>query len=535
MRLNDLLARLPEGSIARTALNDPGCDIYTVGFLSDDTKDYRTDVLYFGDDYMLPTEVAAGKQFSCIIYGDPEATTPLEQQGNTNIVWLARDANPYASFNQLVGAFITDQEFTSIIRRLLTAHLSNRGLQYLVEEAATSLGHPIVVVDASYRYIAYHLGDLAHEDSQLSRVMAKELANETLLDEAVAYIRDQRIDSELARRKTPLVQHNEILDCNTMTIAVKVRGVCIAHVMMMERGRSFSDLDRDVLTRLGGFVGQEMQKGEVWGPTTGEMGSFFLANLLADNNPSEAVTARRMKALNFHPKAEFFVACLHAEGEGLSQSQAERVAAQLRPVLHHSLYTRYHQQLVVLFSRDVGEGLASFTEPKLHEVAVLNELSVGISNSFTRISEARAAYAQARTAVRLGQMASSVLDDQGLFHYCDYAYMHVLELTNRRANLLSFCHPALLRLQAHDERHGGELMDTLFCYLQVNGVTKHAAEMLSFHKNTMLYRMGRIREILGLDLSSGEVLFQLQLSFRVLMYLGLFTPRVHMSRDELGS
>jgi hypothetical protein len=44
--------------------------------------------------------------------------------------------------------------------------------------------------------------------------------------------------------------------------------------------------------------------------------------------------------------------------------------------------------------------------------------------------------------------------------------------------------------------------------------------------------MNRIKEILGMDLSSGEDQFVLQMSFRVLMYVGLFSPRVAVGRDE---
>jgi DNA-binding PucR family transcriptional regulator len=111
----------------------------------------------------------------------------------------------------------------------------------------------------------------------------------------------------------------------------------------------------------------------------------------------------------------------------------------------------------------------------------------------------------------------------------------MLELANRRTNLLNFCHPALVELARHDEKHNGELMDTLFYYLQFAGSTTRAAKLLCLHKNTMLYRMGRIRELLGMDLTSGEVIFILQVSFRALMYLGLYVPKLKTTRAQLGT
>ena len=113
--------------------------------------------------------------------------------------------------------------------------------------------------------------------------------------------------------------------------------------------------------------------------------------------------------------------------------------------------------------------------------------------------------------------------------------MRMIDLVGRRTNLLGFCHPSLMRLMEYDDAHGGELMETLFCYLQLAGSTARAAKMLNLHKNTMLYLLGRIREVLGMDLASGEDLFLLDISFRVLLSLGLFTTRLKIARHELGN
>ena len=536
MLLADALKSLPQDAVRKLELHDPECDVYSVSFLTaQPPADLRSDILYVGDDSLLPREIPADTMFNCVLLGELDLDGVFPDSNNTNLIQISPAVDPYECFNALQSRFLQNQELTAIVSRLLAAHFSNRGLQFLIEEAAMALGHPIVVVDPTYHYIAYHLGDISDEGSQLSRVMVEEMASKSLLEQAITYIRDERIDSRIARNNGPLVQHNEFLDCNTMTLAVMVSGICIAHVMMMERAHAFTELDCEVFERLADFVAQEMQKSEVWSPTTGEMGSYFLLNLINDRHPSDAVTRRRMKALNFHPKPVLFVVCLHADGAGLEQDQIERIAGQLRPVLHHALYTSYHRQFVALLSRDADDPLWEHSEPKLHEVATLNGLSVGVSNAFTSITETRGAYEQARAAIRYGSLTSNSLNDDGLYHYADVAYLRMLELANRRTNLLDFCHPALVELARHDEEHNGELMDTLFYYLQFAGSTTRAAKLLCLHKNTMLYRMGRIRELLGMDLTSGEVIFILQVSFRALMYLGLYVPKLKTTRAQLGT
>ena len=536
MKIADLLTRLPDPVLAGASLSDPHCEVSNVSFLTrENSTSPRGDVLYFCDAESLPEELPDEVPFNCVVYGSSDEVARIESHPSSNVIRLADDADIHACYNTIQAVYLEDQRLADIVRRLLSAHFSNQGLQYLIEEAAIALANPIVVVDPTYRYIAFHLGSLSQDDTRLARVMTEEIANETVLEDAVAYIRDSHIDSQIARTKGPFEEYNKLLDCNTMTMAIKVRGVCIAHVMMMEHTHPFSDLDREAFVRLANFVSQELQKSEVWGPSSGELGSYFLENLVGGRSTSVAVTMRRLKALNFHPKPLLYVVCVHAPGEGLSQVQAEHVAAQLRPMLHHSLYTRHHQQLVALVSRDEDEGLSVRSREKLREVAELNGLTVGVSNAFRDITQTRAAYEQARAAVRYGGHSANGIDDGVVFDYCDYSYMQMIDYAGRRANLVGLCHPALLRLMEYDEEHGGDLMDTLFCYLQVAGSTARAAKLLTLHKNTMLYRLGRIREVLGMGLSSGEELFVLQMGFRILMALGLFSPRFSVGRGQLSA
>ena len=531
MRISTLLTHLPEGATEKLLLADPEADVYTIGFLTEN-KCLRNDVLYFGDSTLLATATLPESP-NLLLYGSNPDDETVKQLVDANVAFLVEDANPFECYNALQACFLENQEQQSVIRRMMEAHFSNGGLQYLVEEAAMALGNPIVVVDTTYHYIAHHLGQLEGSTSTLAQTITDEVRLQTLPDHVVTYIRDERIDSTLAAQGGPLIHHNAILDCTTMTGAVMVHGVCIAHVMMMEHQHRFRDIDRGCFVRLLEFVGQEMQKSEVWGPTSGELGSYFLTNLLGNQRPSEAVTLRRLRSLNFHPKPVLRVICLHAPQEGLRQDQVELIAGQLRPMLHHALYTRYHCQLVILVSRDEDDDLMQSSGSLLHEVASLNGLMVGLSNAFTRMTETRRAYDQARLALRMGKLATPLFDQEGVYEYSDYAYFGLFEIANRRTNLLSLCHPSLLRLQAYDERHGSELMETLYVFLQVTGTTKRAAEILNLHKNTLLYRINRIKELIDLDLASGEDQYILQTGFRVLAYLGIFAPRTSASREEL--
>ncbi len=62
-----------------------------------------------------------------------------------------------------------------------------------------------------------------------------------------------------------------------------------------------------------------------------------------------------------------------------------------------------------------------------------------------------------------------------------------------------------------DSRGGGQLLPTLEAFL-AKGSMKQAAEMLHLHRHTLIYRLDKLREILGLDLDDPFVRHRLQLA-----------------------
>ncbi len=67
----------------------------------------------------------------------------------------------------------------------------------------------------------------------------------------------------------------------------------------------------------------------------------------------------------------------------------------------------------------------------------------------------------------------------------------------------------------HDRRTGGELLRTLDAYLSVGCSPTAAAERLHLHRNGLLYRLQRIREIVPVDLDDPERRLALHLALRI--------------------
>lgn len=419
-------------------------------------------------------------------------------------------------------------------RRIVGALLSDLGLQHLVNEAADVLANPLVVVDPGYHYVASGgVAPTSDDDSPYARVMREELAFGDILEDGVAHIEGERINERLARTRGPLVRHNTVLGLNTLTQNVVVHGICLARVMLIAHDAPFGEGDARLFALTCRAVGQELQKGEVFTMGSAQMEAYFLRRLLEDEQPTPEATARRLELLGLTPLPTLFVVTVQSPAGVLSARDEESLRAQLSPILSRSLTTSYEGGLVIVASRPDGPGLSAYDRRVLVRVAEENDVLVGVSNAFGDICEVRRHLAQARAAIRLGSAYTKVLDDPHVYLYCDYAPMELLDIANDRVNVLNYVHPSIWALLEHDRRHGSELVETLYAYMQNGCSTARTALLLCLHKNTLLYRLGRIREVMGNDLSSGEDLFLFHLSIRALLYLGLLETRTkpHTSDD----
>ena len=87
-------------------------------------------------------------------------------------------------------------------------------------------------------------------------------------------------------------------------------------------------------------------------------------------------------------------------------------------------------------------------------------------------------------------------------------------------------------LIADDLKHSTALTYTLYVYLQNPSQPLVACKLLFIHKNTLYYRLDRIRAIMGVDIKDGWVLTQIMMTFLILMHQGKFEEMVLHSASK---
>ncbi len=188
------------------------------------------------------------------------------------------------------------------------------------------------------------------------------------------------------------------------------------------------------------------------------------------------------------------------------------------------VWTREKEGEVVVFHA------TDFEDPVDHSLALSNAFSdeicqqhpqhrvaIGLGQVARDVNAWRASY---RDAVQAMELAERLQTDIPLFIGDLGVYQLILSLSDRN-RLSEFCEQTLGTLTEYDMRQNADLIKTLEAYFNCHGNLSQTAESLIVHRNTLLYRMNRINEIAGIDLSRPETRLALHLALTIRRLLTL--------------
>ena len=91
--------------------------------------------------------------------------------------------------------------------------------------------------------------------------------------------------------------------------------------------------------------------------------------------------------------------------------------------------------------------------------------------------------------------------------------------------LESFYEETVAPLSAYDEQYETELVATVEAYLANDGNVTPTAETMFTHRHTIRYRLERVKELSGHDMTSTEGREKLSLGLKAMRVLGIAAPR----------
>jgi DNA-binding PucR family transcriptional regulator len=163
--------------------------------------------------------------------------------------------------------------------------------------------------------------------------------------------------------------------------------------------------------------------------------------------------------------------------------------------------------------------------------AILRELESGLSGfnvsvSLSRVATDPADLYRAGAEALLAANVAVAQGEQLLAFEETGAYRLLLPaMSEDPAELERFHQETVAPIVSYDEQYETELVRTLESFLEADGNVARTSEKLFTHRHTIRYRLERVRELTGLDVSSTDGRERLGLGLKSMRVLGIPLPQ----------
>jgi len=426
------------------------------------------------------------------------------------------------SATKMEPAAISPAANSEITEELLES-LYSGGLDAILETAYSVLGNPVFIRDVSHKLLGITKNII------IDHPFIRELIETGSFDETTVKKMKQFNRFNAAQLHgtscAPVLINFETDKPNLITGPVLIGNTVVAFVSVVEHCRPFVKDDFAIIAKLCKVVSIQLQKSNTFTMSGGTQHEYFLLDLLEKNSKTsqnQLFIEQRLKNLSIKLKSNLFVVAFRVEKNLKSETELQTIAKELRQLLIGSITAVYCNHIIMLMSSDTSQPLSPFQKTSLDGFLEINSIIAAFSQCFTDITKTYKYYIQAVESIEIGK---NIKVDERLFFSEELLVYYIFRLGDKAIDLTDYIHPTMLRLRDYDNDNNTELFKTLYYYITHLKNAAHTLEHLHIHRNTLLYRLHKIEEIMEIDLNNSEVGFHILISFKILEYSARETGR----------
>ncbi len=181
-------------------------------------------------------------------------------------------------------------------------------------------------------------------------------------------------------------------------------------------------------------------------------------------------------------------------------------------ILFLPMKARENPKIAREFSKEYGNKFYRSVKKILPNI----DIHIGIGKLYDSILKLDFSFAEAQEIIN---MAKRLDRKNRVLHFEDFIIYHLLESATSPRELESFYNNTVAELVQYDMDNQTNLVETLEEYFAHQGNVSEASKELFIHRNTLIYRLDKIRSILKTDLRDAEEALEIQLGLKAMQLL----------------
>jgi len=379
------------------------------------------------------------------------------------------------------------------VQDLVELFLQTNDLGRLIERAAAVLKNPLLVCDTSYHFLGWSNVAGVSDKSWLAGVKRGGWSYEL-----VSLINSLDLDYTGKEHKTQILKSiNKESSSRRMIGTLCMDGAHLGYYFILEENTPFEEVGEQTYRQVASVLAKSVSAARAQRLPVGGRGSEgIMLDLLHNGFDSRELFLERAGENYIARTGKYRVFCIPVQNEGRDVSGNRGFHSLIGHCLPLSWQVRFQDNVVVL----ADFGSRQYRQPNALEAfrafLLQHRLRAGFSDVFSDPYELKRRYEQARDAVYLG---IAFEDQRSLIPYEDYKIYSMFRSLSDEDPFEQYSTEAVRRIHEYDLKNASDYLETLCQYLGSQCSVQKAADRLYVHRNTVAYRVGKIREMFDMN------------------------------------
>jgi PucR family transcriptional regulator, purine catabolism regulatory protein len=468
---------------------------------------------------------------------DAQQAITLANEHSLPLVALPRQT-PLMDIERDIIAFVVshrggvEQRADEVYQEMLALSLRRAGVREMLEQLAASIHKVALLEDANARLLHAALPpDLEWAKlEELEQLIASHPAR-------ALFSGDSFISSEVQgqRGSHPLLERQDFttLDLARLVTPIRLSQGVAGYFSLVDRPKQVEAQDRLILAQIAPLIALELARVEELAEVQQRLHGDVFDELLAGRTVDLRQGLARARQLGHDLSSTALVLVAAARQAATQDTSAQphatdtplwarRMMAEAEYFFPGSWARMRSAELILLIPAEQESGqagsIAQF-KGRLNELLSRLEpwraqegVSIGVGRQAMAPEELHRSYQEARQALMIGRRLFS---SQPVTYFGELGIYRLLFHLYDAGDVHAFYEEVLGPLLEYDRRTDNELVDTLETYFACNGNLSEAARRLHLHRNSLLYRLERIQEVLQADLEDADTRLSLQVALKM--------------------
>jgi len=271
-----------------------------------------------------------------------------------------------------------------------------------------------------------------------------------------------------------------------------------------------------------------------------ELEQFVCKQLDGFTYSDEAIIAKYLARLDWNAHGNYYlvkvvdsgIAKDDIENQSMRNDVFTYTMRQAKSVFDNCIFALYRGAAFYIINTKTEKHLSQVCIDHLIALGNMHALKIGISMRFDNFSAFKDHYSLVSQIIDIGKRLSP---ERKVYFYDDYASFNLLHAFAQSANNIAvecLCCAEVNFLYQHDQKNNTNLLNSLFMYVITERSLMKAAEKLHIHRNTLVYRLEKIGDLIEMDLENPIFRLRVISSCLALYYCNANVPSEYLEKKR---